>query len=133
MVQHAYGTNSHITALDFRQRPATDWRHVIALFDGCDATLRAALSAHAAGLDCYLLSVVERRFARFHRRLEGIFPPDRDAVFAMVAPDAMADFTALVALAGGRIALDKSLTQITAANLPPPLRAPADTTPPFSP
>lgn len=119
LVQHAYGTNGIITALDFRLRPATDWRHVVALFDGYEPTLRAALSAHAAGLDCYLLSVVERRFARFYRRLEGIFPPDRDAVFAMVAPAAMADFTALVTLAGGRIALDKSLAEVEAANLPP--------------
>ena len=119
LVQHAYGTNGIITALDFSLRPATDWRHVIALFDGYGASLRAALSAHAAGLDCYLLSVVERRFSRFYRRLEGVFPGDRDAVFAMVAPEAMADFAALVTRAGGRIALDRSLSGIEAADLPP--------------
>jgi FAD/FMN-containing dehydrogenase len=120
LVQHAYGTNGIITALDFRLRPATDWRHVIALFDGYEPALRAALSAHAARLDCYLLSTVERRFSRFYRRLAGIFPADRDAIFAMVAPETMAAFRAKVTAAGGRIALDKSLHEIEAANLPPP-------------
>ena len=119
LVQHAYGTNGIITALDFRLRPATDWRHVIALFDGYEPTLRAAVSAHAAGHDCYLLSVVERRFARFYRRLDGIFAPERDAIFAMVAPDAMSAFCAHIATAGGHIALDLSLDQLDQANLPP--------------
>ena len=118
-VSHAYGTNGIITALDFRLRPATDWRHVIALFDGYEPTLRAAVSAHAAGHDCYLLSVVERRFARFYRRLDGIFAPERDAIFAMVAPDAMSAFCAHIATAGGHIALDLSLDQLDQANLPP--------------
>lgn len=119
LVQHAYGTNGIITVLDFRLRPATDWRHVIALFDGYEPTLRCALAAHAEGLDCYLLSAVERRFARFYRRLSNIFSDDRDAIFAMVAPEAMAAFSALVTGAGGQIALDKSLPEIEAANLPP--------------
>ena len=119
LVQHAYGTNGIITALDFRLRPATDWRHVIALFDGYEPALRAALSAHSSGFDCYLLSVVERRFARFYRRLEGHFPPDRDAVFAMVAPDEMEGFAAHIAASGGSIGLDLSLREIEAAGLPP--------------
>lgn len=119
LVQHAYGTNGIITALDFRLQPATDWRHVIALFDGYEASLRVALAAQAMGLDCYLLSVVERRFARFYRRLEGIFPSDRDAVFSMVAPEAVTEFTALVTASGGSIALDWSLSEIEAANRPP--------------
>lgn len=119
LVQHAYGTNGIITALDFSLRPATDWRHVIALFDGYESSLRTALAVHAAGLDCYLLSAVERRFSRFYRRLNGVFPEDRDAIFAMVAPEAMTGFTELVTNAGGQIALDKSLSEIEAANLPP--------------
>lgn len=119
LVQHAYGTNGIITALDFRLRPATDWRHVIALFDGYEVALRAALSAHVAGFDCYLLSVVERRFSRFYRRLEERFPPDRDAIFAMVAPEEMEGFAAHVIAAGGSIGLDLSLHEIEAAGLPP--------------
>ena len=33
-VQHAYGTNGIITAMDYALTPATDWLHTIALFDG---------------------------------------------------------------------------------------------------
>ncbi len=118
-VQHAYGTNGIIVALDYALVPATDWTHAIALFDGYDRALRFAMAAQDGGLDCYLLTVVERRFSRFYKRLEGCFPPDADAVFSMVAPAAMADFTALVAAHGGRISLAQSLHDLEAANLPP--------------
>ena len=119
LVQHAYGTNGIITALDFALRPATDWRHVIVLFDGYTRALAAALAAHGAGHDLFLLSVVERRFARFYRRLADVFPGDSDALFAMVAPGDMAAFAAQMAAAGGRIALDLPLSGMEAANLPP--------------
>jgi FAD/FMN-containing dehydrogenase len=119
LVQHAYGTNGIITQMDFKLRPATDWRHMIALFDGYDKALRAALAAHANGVDCYLLSVVERRFSPFYRRLSDFFPKDRDAVFAMVSPDHMEAFRATVAACGGAVALDMSLHEIEAARLPP--------------
>lgn len=118
-VQHAYGTNGIITALDYALVPLTDWQHAIALFDGYDVALRFAQTAQARGLDAYLLTVVERRIARYYKRLADHFPPDRDGVFAMVAPEAMATFAAMVAEFGGRISLAKSLAQIEAENLPP--------------
>lgn len=118
-VQHAYGTNGIITALDFALVPLTDWRHVIALFDGYDKALRFAQTAQARGLDTYLLTVVERRIAQFYKRLTDYFPQDRDGVFAMVAPDAMADFAALATEFGGRISLAKSLQEIEGENLSP--------------
>ncbi len=118
-VQHAYGTNGIITRLDFALCPARDWQHAIALFDGYGQALRFALAAQDQGLDCYLLTVVERRMARFYKRLAGAFPSDRDGVFAMVAPDALAGFEALVAKFGGQISQCKSLAQLEDDNQPP--------------
>lgn len=117
--QHAYGTNGIITALDYALTPATDWVHTTALFDGYDVALAFAVEAQEQGLDAYLMTVVERRFAQFYKRLAEYFPTDRDAVFSMVAPDAAEEFAALVAAHGGTISLSKSLHDMERANLPP--------------
>ena len=118
-VQHAYGTNGIITAMDYALMPMVEWQHVVALFDGYDAALDFAVAAQKQSLDAYLITCVERRFARFYKRLTDYFPTDADAVFAMVAPDAMDAFTALVADYGGTITLAKSLNDMEDANLPP--------------
>ena len=118
-VQHAYGTNGIITAMDYALMPNVEWQHVIALFDGYDRALDFAVHAQQQGLDAYLITTVERRFARFYKRLTDYFPTDADAVFSMVAPAAMAEFIASVAQHGGTIALAKSLHDMEEANLPP--------------
>ena len=118
-VQHAYGTNGIITAMDYALMPNVEWQHVIALFDGYDRALDFAVHAQRQGLDAYLITTVERRFARFYKRLTDYFPTDADAVFSMVAPAAMAEFIATVARHGGTIALAKSLHDMEEANLPP--------------
>ena len=118
-VQHAYGTNGIITAMDYALTPATDWQHTIALFDGYDRALAFAVEAQEAGVDAFLMTVVERRFARFYKRLAQHFPQDRDAVFSMVAPAEAEAFAARVAAHGGLISLSKSLHDMEAANLPP--------------
>lgn len=118
-VQHAYGTNGIITAMDYALMPATDWMHTIALFDGYDRALAFAIAAQDQGLDAYLMTTVERRFAQFYRRLTDYFPTDRDAVISMVAPTAMAEFAALVAQYGGSISLTKTLHALESENLPP--------------
>lgn len=118
-VQHAYGTNGIITRLDFALVPRTDWRHVVALFDGYDAALRFAQAAQDGGMDTYLLTVVERRIAQFYKRLRDVFPSDRDGVFAMVAPETLDRFADLVAAHGGRISVQKTLVELEADNLPP--------------
>jgi len=117
--QHAYGTNGIITAMDYALKPATDWVHSIALFNGYRPALEMAIKAQVSGLDAYLMTVVDRGFARFYRRLRDYFPVTRDAVFSMVAPDAMADFRAIVAGFGGTVSLAGSLGEIEASNLPP--------------
>ncbi len=118
-VHHAYGTNGIITRLDCALIPRTDWQHMIALFDGYDVALHYAQQAQARGLDAYLLTVVERRIAPFYKRLSDVFPSNRDAVFAMVAPEAVKDFEAWTSEFGGRVGLRKSLAELEAANLPP--------------
>ena len=118
-VQHAYGTNGIITAMDYALMPATDWLHTIALFDGYDTALDFALKAQDEGLDAYLMTVVEGRFAAFYKRLADYFPQGKDAVFSMIAPDAMADYRARVAALGGTVSLSGTLHEFEDLNLPP--------------
>ncbi|MBA3909715.1 MAG: FAD-binding oxidoreductase [Rhodobacter sp.] len=118
-VQHAYGTNGIITALDYGLTPAVDYRQVVALFDGYDTALRVTVEAEEAGIESFLLTVCERRFSRFYKKFDGIFPPDKDAVFAMVAPDSLAAFQSLVAASGGAVVLVKTDAEMDAAGLPP--------------
>lgn len=118
-VQHAYGTNGIVVELELALTRATEWVHCAALFDGYGTALRFAQGAQEEGLDCYLLTAVERRFAAYYRKFGALFPDDRDAVFAMVAPDEMARFTARAEAAGGRISFAMTKPEIRAAGLQP--------------
>jgi FAD/FMN-containing dehydrogenase len=109
--QHAYGTNGIITALDVALMPAKEWVHCAALFDGYEKALRFAAEAQT-GVDCYLMTPVERRFSPYYKKLGEAFPADRDAVFAMIAPEAMADFRARVAKADGQVSFAHSLAEM---------------------
>jgi len=116
---HAYGTNGVILELTVALRPLTEWTHAVALFDGYDRALRFAMAAQEAGLDAFLLTPVERRFAPYYRRMASYFPPDRDAVFAMIAGGERARFEALAAARGGTVSLMRSAAEIEAENLTP--------------
>jgi len=118
-VQHAYGTNGILTEVTVALSPATDWTHAAALFDGYGAALRFAMTAQEQGLDCYLLTPVERRFAPYYRRFGELFPDDRDAVFAMVAPAAVPAFRSLAESREGRVSFAMSLSEIAANRLQP--------------
>ncbi len=117
--QHAYGTNGIITAMDYALTPAKDWSHTIALFSNYAAALDFAKQAQEENLDAFLMTVVERRFAQYYRKLTDYFPPQLDAVFSMIAPEAVADYNARVKDAGGTVSLAKTLHEIEEANLPP--------------
>ena len=117
--QHAYGTNGIITAMDYALTPAKDWSHTIALFSNYAAALDFAKKAQEENLDAFLMTVVERRFAQYYRKLTDYFPPELDAVFSMIAPEAVADYNARVKDAGGTVSLAKTLHEIEEANLPP--------------
>lgn len=108
-VHHAYGTNGIITALRLSLRPAVDWVHHIALFDGYGAALRFGCAATEAigeparnAVDAFLITAVERRIAPYYQASFGErFPLTRDAVFSMVHPDALPAWRALMQDHGG--------------------------------
>ena len=118
-VHHAYGTNGIVVELVVALAPATDWMHGAALFDGYATALRFAMAAQAEGLDCYLLTPVERRFSPYYRRFGDLFPPDCDAVFAMVAPPAMPRFREMAAAHGGRVSFAMNARELKTRRLPP--------------
>ena len=117
--QHAYGTNGIITAMDYALSPMKDWIHTIALFSDYATALDFAKQAQEEKLDAFLMTVVERRFAQYYRRLADYFPPKRDAVFSMIAPEAMENYSARVKALGGTVSLAKTLNEMEKAHLPP--------------
>lgn len=91
-VQHAYGTNGIVLEIELALSKAKDWIHCAVLLDGYNKALDFAIAAQKKSLDCYLLTVVERRFSQFYEKLKDRFPSNRDAVFSMVAPEAFDAF-----------------------------------------
>ncbi|KAA9369621.1 FAD-binding oxidoreductase [Ochrobactrum quorumnocens] len=118
-VQHAYGTNGIILELEIGLTKATEWVHTAALFDTYEATLNFCLKALENNLDCYLLTTVDRRFARFYTKFGELFPSDKDAVFAMIAPEEVARFDALAAEFGGKVSFSMTLDELHKAGLQP--------------
>ncbi|MBY6120354.1 FAD-binding oxidoreductase [Mameliella alba] len=118
-VQHAYGTNGIVVEIGLALTEATDWVHTAALFDGYDKALEFATRAQGEGFDCYLLTAVERRFAPYYKKFGDLFPDDRDAIFAMVAPREMARFQAEAERMGGRISFAMTKPEIRKAGLQP--------------
>jgi FAD/FMN-containing dehydrogenase len=117
-VHHAYGSNGIITEVEMALSPAVEWLHVIALFPRYRNVLDCAVAAGGLMPACFLLSAVDRRFAPYYTTLQGHFSADRDALFAMVAPDAMGAFESLVVAQGGNIVLARTESQLEAAGLP---------------
>jgi FAD/FMN-containing dehydrogenase len=118
-VQHAYGTNGIILELEIALTKHTDWFHTAALFDTYETALQFSLDMLDIGLDCYLLTVVERRFSQFYKKLGDLFPADKDAVFAMVAPEDMDRFTAEATHRQGEVSFAKTLAEIETSGLSP--------------
>jgi len=118
-VHHAYGTNGIILELELALTPATDWVHTAALFDGYNTALHFAVAAQERGLDCYLLTPVDRRFSPFYTKFNGYFPADRDAVFAMVAPSEIGRFEKLASEFSGRVSFAMPKPELHNAGLQP--------------
>lgn len=118
-VQHAYGTNGIILELEIGLTKATEWVHTAALFDTYEATLKFCLKALEENLDCYLLTTVDRRFARFYTKFGDLFPSDKDAVFAMIAPEELTRFEQLVTEFGGNVSFSMTLDELHKAGLQP--------------
>ena len=102
-VQHAYGTNGIVLEMELALSKSKDWIHCATLFDGYDNALKFAMAAQEKSLDCYLLTVVERRFSKFYHKLSDRFPNDKDAVFSMVAPEEFNEFEKFVVSMNGTI------------------------------
>ena len=102
-VQHAYGTNGIVLEMELALSKSKDWIHCATLFDGYDNALKFAMAAQQKSLDCYLLTVVERRFSKFYHKLSDRFPNDKDAVFSMVAPEEFNEFEKFVVSMNGTI------------------------------
>ncbi|WP_050463569.1 FAD-binding oxidoreductase [Herbaspirillum autotrophicum] len=119
-VHHAYGTNGIITELELCIKPAFDWQHNIMLFDHYTDALRFCKAASTPELDLFLLTSVDRNFAPYYEELLGEhFPADRDAVFAMVAPQSLTAYRQLALAHGGRESLCMSATELEQQELPP--------------
>ena len=126
-VHHAYGTNGIITQLKLTLKPAVDWVHHIALFQSYGDALRFGTAASEAGgqsgeahIDAFLITAAERRFAPYYEEDFGQrFPPDRDAVFAMVNPAHLARWRALVQQFGGAESMAHTESELAANRLPP--------------
>ncbi|MDM0027604.1 FAD-binding oxidoreductase [Variovorax saccharolyticus] len=118
-VHHAYGTNGILTEVEVALSPAVEWVHCIALFDSYRRVLDFGVAASTPALELFLLSAVDARFSPYYANLGDHFPPDRHAMFAMVAPDSMPAFRALVAAHGGTVSLAGTEAELQAAGLPP--------------
>ncbi|MEO9649139.1 MAG: FAD-binding oxidoreductase [Roseobacter sp.] len=118
-VQHAYGTNGIILEIELALTTFTDWVHTAALFDEYDMALKFSLAMLDIGLDCYLLTPVERRFAQYYTQFGDKFPNDKDAVFAMVSPDDMARFRSEAEKWGGHVSFGMTLDDVHASGLSP--------------
>jgi hypothetical protein len=118
-VHHAYGTNGIITEVEVALSPAVEWVHVIALFPRYRQVLDLGMAASAQHLRCFLLSAVDSRFSPYYPTLGPRFPADRHAMFAMVAPQALDDFRALVRELGGTVSMAMTEPELEAAGLMP--------------
>ena len=135
-VHHAFGTNGIMIELTLSLKPAVNWIHHIALFDGYADALRLCTTATDAVnrtvsiggngmqnehlMDAFLITAVERRFAPFYENEFGArFPADRDAVFSMIHPDYLEKWRLMMAKHGGTETLAMTEDELNAAGLPP--------------
>jgi FAD/FMN-containing dehydrogenase len=126
-VHHAYGTNGIITEVELALSPAVDWLHVVAHFPGAvvdtASGYRQVLDAAGAicheGVETFVLSAVDARFAPCYPALAEHFPPGRHALFAMVAPDAQPAFERIVHRRGGVVSMALYDDELEEEGLPP--------------
>ena len=118
-VHHAYGTNGILTEVEVALSPAVEWVHCIALFDSYRRVLDFGVAASTPALELFLLSRRRCALLALLRDAGRALPPDRHAMFAMVAPGSMPAFRALVAAHGGRVSLEGTEAELQAAGLPP--------------
>jgi len=83
-VFHSWGTTGIILEATLKLVPAETWIDCIATFPTYGDTIAFGNAAFDSGLDIFLLSSVEKRFAPFYKRTQKYFDGTRDAMFSMV-------------------------------------------------
>ncbi|MDQ2927518.1 MAG: FAD-binding oxidoreductase [Pseudomonadota bacterium] len=119
LVHHAWGTNGIMVELELALVPDVDWLHTIALFPSYPDVIRFGTVVLDSGIDVFLLSGVDRRFAPYYTDLQTFFDGSADAMFALVNPRDRERFADLAASCGGRIGLSVTDLERRKAGLPP--------------
>ena len=118
-VFHSWGTTGVIVEATLKLVPATTWIDCIATFPTYGDTVAFGNAAFDSGLDIFLLSAVEKRFAPFYKRTQKYFDGTRDAMFSMVNAKDVDAFFALAARFGGRRSMAISERESAEAKLRP--------------
>jgi FAD/FMN-containing dehydrogenase len=118
-VFHSWGTTGIILEATLRLVPAVTWMDCIATFPTYGDTIAFGNAAFASGLDIFLLSAVEKRFAPFYKRTQKYFDGTRDAMFSMVNVDHVDAFFDLAGKFGGRRSMAVSEKESAEAKLRP--------------
>lgn len=100
-VFHSWGTTGVVVEATLKLVPAVTWIDCIATFPTYGDTIAFGNAAFDSGLDIFLLSAVEKRFAPFYKRTQKYFDGTRDAMFSMVNANDVNAFFALAARFGG--------------------------------
>jgi len=118
-VFHSWGTTGVITEVVLKLVKAETWIDCIATFPTYGATIGFGNAAFDSGLDIFLLSAVERRFAPFYKRTRQYFDGSRDAMFSMVNVKDVDAFFGLASRFDGQRAMAVSEAESAEANLRP--------------
>ena len=118
-VFHSWGTTGVITEVVLKLVKAETWIDCIATFPTYGATIAFGNAAFDSGLDIFLLSAVERRFAPFYKRTRQYFDGSRDAMFSMVNVKDVDAFFGLASRFDGQRAMAVSEAESAEANLRP--------------
>jgi FAD/FMN-containing dehydrogenase len=106
-VHHAYGVNGIITEVEMPLAPAYAWRDVVVSFDDFIAAARFGLSvAVADGIVKKLVSPLAAPLVAHFSALQDVLPSAKPIVIAMVAPQSLEAFEALVQEHGGTVCLN---------------------------
>ncbi|MFT8243598.1 FAD-binding protein [Roseomonas sp. BN140053] len=107
LAQHAYGTNGIITEVELPLAPAWPWRELVLGFPDYGRALRFGVQlGRELGILKKLISIHEGPAPAMMRALGGLVPPDRSAVFTMVAESSRPAFDDLLAEHGGEVLAD---------------------------
>jgi FAD/FMN-containing dehydrogenase len=118
-VFHSWGTTGVIIEVSLKLVPAAIWIDCIATFAAYGDTIAFGNAAFDSGLDIFLLSAVEKRFAPFYKRTRKYFDGSRDAMFSMVNVKDVDAFFDLASRFNGRRSMAVSEDESAEANLRP--------------